>query len=254
MIRGLFTEKDGEILYALDLNTYLQAKETKANAIMSKKFAKALDGAKKSILLEQYKNYIDVFSKEGFDLLLEKCPWDHAIQLKDSFQLVDCKVYPLNRAEQKQLADFIDKNLESKRIQPSLSPMASPVFFIKKKDGSLQLVQDYRKLNEWMVKDRYPLLLIQELLDKLKGAGYFIKFNIHWGYNNVRIREGDEWKAAFRTNLGLYKPTVMFFRLTNSPAMFQRMMNTILHDLIQGGKVIVYLNNILIFTRDLNEH
>ena len=71
------------------------------------------------------------------------------------------------------------------------------------------------------VKNRYPLPLIQELLDKLKGARYFTKLDVRWGYNNVRIKEGDEWKAAFRTNMGLFEPTVMFFGLTNSPATFQ---------------------------------
>ena len=77
---------------------------------------------------------------------------------------------------------------------------------------------------------------------------------MHWGYNNVRIKEGDEWKAAFRTNKGLYEPTVMFFGLCNSPSTFQRMMNEILRDLINEGHVVVYLDDILIFTKDLNEH
>lgn len=95
--------------------------------------------------------------------------------------------------------------------------MASPFFFIKKKDGSLRPVQDYRKLNDMTIKNRYPLPLIQELLDKLKGACHFSKLDVRWGYNNVSIAEGDEWKAAFRTNAGLFEPTVMFFGLTNSP-------------------------------------
>ena len=103
--------------------------------------------------------------------------------------------------------------------------MASPVFFIKKKDGSLRLVQDYCVLNAMTVKNRYPLPLISELLNNLRGARYFTKLDVCWGYNNVRIKEGDEWKAAFRTNRGLFEPLVMFFGLTNSPATFQMMMN-----------------------------
>ena len=78
------------------------------------------------------------------------------------------------------------------------------------------------------IKNRYPLPLISELVDKLQGAKYFTKLDIRWGYNNARIKKGDEWKAAFRTNRGLYKPLVMFFGLTNSPATFQNMMNDIL--------------------------
>ena len=96
--------------------------------------------------------------------------------------------------------------------------------------------------------------LIQELVDKLKGSRVFSKLDVRWGYNNVRIKEGDEWKAAFRTNRGLFEPTVMFFGLTNSPATFQTMMNDILRDLIDEGHVTVYLDDVLIFSDDLFEH
>jgi hypothetical protein len=132
--------------------------------------------------------------------------------------------------------------------------MAAPVFFVKKKDGSLRLVQDYRKLNEMTVKNKYPLPLISELVNQLRGAKYFTKLDVRWGFNNVRIKEGDEWKAAFRTNRGLYEPLVMFFGLTNSPATFQTMMNDIFADMISEGVVVVYLDDILIFTKDLEEH
>ena len=131
--------------------------------------------------------------------------------------------------------------------------MASPVFFIKKKDGSLRLVQDYWALNTIMVKNKYPLPLISELINKLQGAKYFTKLNVHWGFNNVHMK-GDEWKAAFWTNHGLYEPLVMFFGLTNSPATFQTMMDHIFEDLIMEGVVVVYLDNILIFTKTLEEH
>ena len=104
------------------------------------------------------------------------------------------------------------------------------------------------------VKNCYPLQLIQELIDKLKGAKVFSKMDIHWGYNNIRIKEGDEWKAAFRTNRGLFELTVMFFRLTNSPATFQAFMNHILKPLIDEGHVIVYMDDILVFNDDIKEH
>jgi hypothetical protein len=132
--------------------------------------------------------------------------------------------------------------------------MASPVFFIKKKDGSLRLVQDYRVLNSMTVKNCYPLPIISELVNQLRGAKYFTKFDVRWGYNNVRMKEGDEWKGAFRTNCGLFEPLVMFFGLTNSPATFQTMMNDIFQDLIMEGHVCVYLDDILIFTDSLEEH
>jgi len=132
--------------------------------------------------------------------------------------------------------------------------MAAPVFFVKKKDGKLHLVQDYRALNAMTVKNKYPLPLIPELIVKLRGAKYFTKLDIWWGFNNVWIKEGDKWKAAFQTNRGLYEPLVMFFGLTNSPATFQTMMDDIFEDLISEGVVVVYLNDILIFMETLEEH
>jgi hypothetical protein len=203
---------------------------------------------------EQYREYVKVFAKESFDALPDRKPWDHAIELKPGSKAVDCKIYPLSSEENKKLDEFLDENLKSGRIRSSKSPMASAFFFVKKKDGSLRPVQDYRKLNEMTIKNRYPLPLISELIDKLKKAKYFTKLDIRWGYNNVRIKEGDEWKAAFRTNRGLFEPLVMFFGLTNSPATFQNMMNDILKELIDEGKVLVYLDDILIFTKDLDEH
>ena len=132
--------------------------------------------------------------------------------------------------------------------------MVAPVFFIKKKDGSLRLVQDYRALNAVTVKNRYPLPLISELVSQLRGARYFTKLDVHWGFNNVRIKPGDEWKAAFRTNRGLFEPLVMFFGMTNSPATFQTMMNDVFRTVIAEGIVVVYLDDILIFTKMEEEH
>ena len=96
--------------------------------------------------------------------------------------------------------------------------------------------------------------MIQELIDKTKQARHFTKLDVCWRYNNIQIKEGDKWKAAFRTNQGLFEPTVMFFSLTNSPATFQGFMNSILKDLINEGHIIVYLDDILIYTMDFKEH
>ena len=101
------------------------------------------------------------------------------------------------------------------------------MFFIKKKDSSLQLVQDYHVLNAMTVKNRYSLPLISELVSQLRRAKYFTKLDIHWSFNNVHIKPRDEWKAAFHTNCSLFEPLVMFFRMTNSPATFQTMMNEV---------------------------
>ena len=104
------------------------------------------------------------------------------------------------------------------------------------------------------IKNKYPLPLIPELIDKLKGSTCFTKLDVRWGYNNVRIKEGDEWKTAFITHRGLFEAKVMYFGFSNAPATFQAMMNEILGDLIIEGSVIVYLDDILIFNNDLKEH
>ena len=156
--------------------------------------------------------------------------------------------------EQKELDSFLEENLCTRQIRPSKSPIVALVFFIKKKDGLLQLVQDYQVLNSVTVKNKYPLLLISELVSQLHGARYFTKPDVHWGFNNVCIKPSDEWKVAFRTNQGLFKPLVMFFGMINSPATFQTMMNDIFWNLIAEGIVVIYLNDILIFTKTKEEH
>ena len=172
--------------------------------------------------------YREVFEKKTFNELPPQHPWDHAIELVPGAKPLDCKIYPLSWDEQTQLEEFLKENLDTHQIRPSKSPMASPFFFVKKKDGKLRPVQDYRKLNEMTIKNRYPLPLISKLIDKLSHAKVFSKMDVRWGYNNIQIKDGDEWKAAFRTNRGLFEPLVMFFGLTNSPATFQTMMNDIL--------------------------
>ena len=117
------------------------------------------------------------------------------------------------------------------------SPIAAPVFFIKKKNGSLYLVQDYYALNAVTVKNRYPLLLISELVSQLCRAWYFTKLDICWGFNNICIKSRDEWKVAFRTNHSLFKPLVMFFGMTNSPATFQTMMNDVFRTAVRATRV-----------------
>ncbi len=226
-----------------------------ANDLAAKANAEKKAKTFEEMVPEWCRDFKDLFDKESFDELPEPKPWDHAIELIPNANAnLDCKVYPLNRAEQEELDNFLDENLSSGRIHPSKSPMASLFFFVKKKDGKLRPVQDYRKLNEMTIKNRYPLPLISELMDKLHGAKYFSKLDVRWGYNNVRIKTGDEWKAAFRTNRGLYKPMVMFFGLTNSPATFQWMMNDIFKDLIASGKVTIYIDDILIMSKTKEEH
>lgn len=126
-----------------------------------------------------------IFEKGASERLPEHKPWDHAIDLKDGWQPKNCKVYPLSHTEQLELDNFLKEHLAKGYIRPSKFPIAFPFFFVKKKDGTLRPVQDYRYLNSIIVKNQYPLPLIPELIDKLKGAKIFSKMDIRWGYNNV---------------------------------------------------------------------
>jgi len=117
------------------------------------------------------------YSRRTLDELPRTKPWGHAVELAPDASPKSCKVYPLSASEQKELDAFLKENLNSGQIRPSKSPMAAPVFFVKKKDGGLCLVQDYRVLNAMTVKNKYPLPLIPELIAKLCGAKYFTKLD-----------------------------------------------------------------------------
>ena len=208
-------------------------------------------GGEPSKLPKEYSRHQKVFSEEESQRFPGPRIWDHAIELKKGApSTLPGKIYSLTQPEQKALEEFIKDHLRKGYIRPSKSPYASPFFFIKKKDGKLRPVQDYRRVNEWTIRNRYPLPLIPELINRVKGAALFSKFDIRWGYNNVRIKQGDEWKAAFITNRGLYEPRVMFFGLTNSPATFQTMMNAIFAEELSEGWLTIYMDDILVHTED----
>ena len=141
------------------------------------------------------------------------------------------------------------------RIIPSKSPQVAPFFFIPKKDGSLCPCQDYQYLNSHTVQNAYPLPLIPELINDMKDSTLFTKFDICWGYNNIRIREMNQWKAAFITPFGLFEPTVMFFGFWNAPPTFQAFMNHIFADMIVEWWLKIYMDDLSIHTQgDLTLH
>ena len=173
--------------------------DIRASSTISQRLAEAFQTNSEvlSPIPDYLKEFTSVFSKQSFDALPEPREWDHAIELIPGTKPSSCKIYPLSPAEQKELDIFLKENLETGRIRPSKSPISSLVFFIKKKDSSLQLVQDYQALNAITVKNKYPLPLISELVNKLQGAKYFTKLDVRWGFN---MKDGDKWKAAFQTN------------------------------------------------------
>ncbi|ESK82722.1 hypothetical protein Moror_5689 [Moniliophthora roreri MCA 2997] len=202
--------------------------------------------------LSQYHGQFEDKEAERFPI---SRPCDHAIKLKLEFMPQDCKVYSLMALEQTELDAFLKENLHKGYIRKSKSPMASPFFFVGKKEkGKLRPTQDYRRLNHGTVKNAYPLPLVSDLIDKLKDATIFSKLDLRNRYNNVWIKDGDQWKAAFKTNRGLFEPTVMFFGLMNSPATFQAFMDDVLQDFMAEGWCLVYMDDILIYSEMAEQH
>ena len=173
----------------------------------------------------EYQRHSQVFSEEAAKRFPPSRPEDHAIHLKPGAPSeINCKVYPLTKQELVATQEFLDKNLELGFIEQcdeGGSPWSTPWFFTGKKDGGLQPLQDYRVVNSWTVRDVYPIPRIEQILEGLEGKTLFTALDIRWGYHNIRIQEEDQWKAAFKTLYGLFKPKVMFFGLTNSPPTFQ---------------------------------
>ncbi|KFY17373.1 hypothetical protein V491_05014, partial [Pseudogymnoascus sp. VKM F-3775] len=162
-------------------------------------------------------------------------------------------VYPLGEPELETLREYLDSSLEKGWIYRSTSPAGAPILFVPKKDGGLRLCVDYRGLNKVTVRNRTPLPLIGETLDRLRRSKVFTKLDLKDAYHCIRIRKGDEWKTAFRTRYGHFEYLVMPFGLTNAPATFQAYINQALVGLVDVICVI-YLDDILVFSEDPEEH
>jgi hypothetical protein len=201
----------------------------------------------------EFADFIDVFSKAAANQLPPSRVHDHAIELLPGTSPPFSKTYSMSQPELLALKEYIDENLAKGFIRRSTSPAGAPVLFVKKKDGSLRLCVDYRGLNAITIPNRCPLPLISETLDRFIGATYFSKLDLRGAYHLVRIRAGDEWKTAFRTRYGHYEYLVMPFGLTNAPATFQQLINDVLGPFLDVY-VVVYLDDILIFSASREEH
>src|ERR1700733_1366311 len=232
----------------------MDAEQLRKSSTSTQLAVKALSKQEKTwdqIVPSYYHQHKKIFSEEEAERLPEHQPWDISIDLIEGApQTLDCKIYPLTQEEQGKLEAYIRENLEKGYIRPSKSKYASPFFFVGKKDGKLRPVVDYRKLNAITEPDRTPLPLLQEMIDKVRDTALYTKMDVRAGYNNIRVKAGDEPKAAFKTNMGLYEPVVMPFGLRNAPAVFQRMMNTQFANITATDKVIIYMDDILIATED----
>ena len=221
-------------------------------AIQSKQEAKDW----KEIVPPHYHSFRRVFSEEDCKRFPDSKPWDHAIDLlPNAPNTIDCKINPLPRPKQEAQDKFLAQNLAKKYIRRSKSLYTARQFFVDKKDGELRPVMDYCPINKHMVKNKYPIPNAKEQLAKLHKKQWFTKLDVRWGYNNICIKEGDQWKTAFKTNRGLFECNVMFFGLCNSPATFQTLMDEAFKELIDKGTVFVYMDDIVITTEGpLYEH
>ena len=201
---------------------------------------------------EEYQQHHKVFSKEQSQRLPSHSIWDHTIKLLPGApNSLPGWLLLLNLEEKAEIHKFVQEHLNWGTIHISKSPYTANFFFVKKKDGKLWPVQDYCPLNKWTKKNKNISLLINQIINCLSRCSLFTTVDICWGYNNIWIKEGDEWKAAFLTPEGLFEPTVMFFGLTNSPATFQTMMNTIFHQEVGEGWLSIYMDNTAIHTAKL---
>jgi len=195
---------------------------------------------------KKFLKWREVFEKVELERMPTRKIWDHAIDLKKMFKPQKERIYPLSKDEREKVQSFINNQLRKGYIRPSKSPQTSPVFFVGKKDRSKKMVMDYYSLNNQMVKNNYLLLLITDLIDNMGSKRVFTTMDLWWGFNNMRIKEDNEWKGVFTIHVRSFEPTVMFFGMTNLPAMFQAMINKILRDIINGEKVAAFVDNILV--------
>ncbi|KAJ9521722.1 hypothetical protein QJQ45_015348 [Haematococcus lacustris] len=199
------------------------------------------------------KEYADVFPSDLPHGLPPERSVDHRIELQQAKPPPARPIYNVSSGELAELKSQIGELLDKGFIRPSTSPYASGVLLVRKKDGSFRMCIDYRPLNRLTIKNKYPLPRLDTLLDRLHGAKVFSKLDLRQGYHQIRVAPEDIHKTAFRTRYGHFEFTVLPFGLCNAPATFQRLMNDVLHDLLDDC-VLVYLDDILIFSRTPQEH
>ena len=202
---------------------------------------------------DELKDLQDVCDDVQAGILPELGRGDHAIELQEGKEPPYMSLYNLSQTELAELRRYLEDALAKGWIKHSVLPAGASILFVPKRDDGLRLCVDYRGLNAITIKNRHPLPLITETLDRLCGAKRFIKLDLKDAYHRIRIKRGDEWKTAFRTRYGHFEYQVMPFGLANAPATFQAYINKALRGLVDVT-CVVYLDDILIYSNDPAEH
>jgi hypothetical protein len=193
----------------------------------------------------------EVFPDEIPDVLPER-EVEFSIDLVPGTKPVSMAPYRMSAAELAELKKQLEDLLDKKFVRPSVSPWGVPILLVKKKDGSMRLCIDYRQLNKVTIKNRYPLPRIDDLIDQLVGARVFSKIDLRSGYHQIKVKDEDMQKTAFRTRYGHYKFKVMPFSVTYAPGVFMEYMNKIFHAFLDKF-VVVFIDDILIYSKTEEE-
>jgi len=202
----------------------------------------------------EFCQYLGIMGREAADALPKHRPYDCKIELQENSTASWGPIYPLSETELQTLREWLKEMEQKGKIRRSTSPAGSPILFVPKPYGrELCLCVDYQALNRITIPNRYPLPLMQKLQDRVRGAKWFTKMDLKNSFHLIRIKEGDEWKTAFRTRYGLFEFQVMPFGLTNAPSTFQDMMNHVFSDMLDVG-ILAYMDDILVYADTEKKH